>query len=1640
MAIKEKSMNATFDKLVQLSLFDFPDVMAKAPVPTATKTATAILVEEFVSPAATEKEMYVLKPEHLCRGTDAQKVRANMRAIETVMTKTVFTMEDKEALAAYCGWGGLSKFFDESNPEFEDERHSLRGLVSHHWYEMAKESVLTAYYTEPHVIEAIWKMLRNAGFTGGNVLEPSCGPGHFISAMPLDLRKNSHVTAVEIDSITSKIASAIVDDDKCDVINSGIESARLRSESFDIVVGNVPFGNYSVSDRKFDRLKTKFLIHDYFLAKSLDLVRPGGIVALITTSGTLDKSSSKVREYLNERADLIGAVRLPGGAFKALGGTDVVTDILLLRKKPIVDDGKDGNDFLALDYVNPPFMMEGARSVPVNEYFVDHPEMVLGKFDTTSSRYGEVVTVKAHEDWATRLQTIANGGVFEGWLGESQVAAKMEGPVNGFTSCQLDGYCIAEDGSLHLVLGHHSEPQSHLPVATRLRLECMVKIRDCAVSLIEADTMGEDGEGLRKQLNTLYDEFVSQYGSLMKPFNRRLFSLDGRAPLLWSLEEYDDETEATRKTCIFYKPTVGKSSLSDKADSMSDAIALSYNKFAKLNIEFMGSALGREPVDILNELIENDRVFFDPVSKEYVDCEVYLSGKVRQKLIDARAAAYSDASFEKNIKALEKVVPAKVPLTDVDIRLGVNWIGEGYVRRFVSDVMGIHSSSDEISIKHNPSLAAWTVKLDSKLKKTSKVINEWGIESMPFERILSCMLNQTSPTVHEEVTELIEGKLVKKTIVNKEETVAAREKSEKIQAEFSAWIFKDTSRVKSLEEVYNLKFNGVINRQYDGSHLVIPGLSQEITLRQAQKDSIWRGLVGGNTLLALAVGGGKTLIQIILAQEAKRLGIANKPTLVVPNHMLYSFTSQYMRAFPKAKILAASKEDMEGDKRRHLLMRIATGNWDAVIMTHSTFGKIGVSRRAIDEYIRTVTDELEATVLESKDDRNMVRQAMQQCKVVKTKLESLCAVGAKDELLTFEQTGIDMITVDEADMFKNLWFQTKKKNVAGISSAYSAKAFDMFIKTRLIYSRRGYDGFGVNFATATPISNSIGEMFVMQTYLQPQRLEELGIDNFDAWAANYAREVTSIEIAPEGSGFRMHTRFSQFVNVPELMQVFGEVAEIRTKKMLNLPEPKLYEGKHILVSCKPSSEQREFVQSLVKRAEKVRSGEVPPNLDNMLCVTNDGRKAALDMRVVSANSQDYADSKVNACVKNIYKHWLAGSDKKLTQLVFCDLSTPKGEHGRFSVYEDIRSKLIALGVPEGEIAFAQSYKTDKQKDEFHRKMRAGVIRISFGSTELMGFGTNVQDLLIAEHHLDCPWRPRDVEQRDGRIIRQGNINEEVYIYRYVTESTFDGYSWQVLERKAGFIAQVLENDTGVRKVEDVTSQALSFAEVKALASGNPIIIEKAGIDAEVSKLCTLKRVWMDAYKSLQNRKENLIFGIERSQKRQVALRRAIDNGGDFSVVTIKGQAQPLTDKGCKAIAKYIKGLMPGKNWSHEHKNAFQIGTLAVHVTAWGTVKEIRRSLTLSDIGEHEFSFSFPYGSERLLEFLQTKQLHGDLNTSMEYATNHIARSRDELAEVELGLQRTFEYEDRLVKAIARQKEVDDQLELHQDDNSAVTME
>jgi N12 class adenine-specific DNA methylase len=1459
-------------KAVQLDFFGmFEAKQEEAVIIPFTKKVMAETVQNLGKEKIRNANNFKLGNELDNLGSINNKFKLNVKAIETLRNVETemrdATAAEKSDMAKYTGWGGIPQVFDTTSTcTMQAERDLLKDLLRDEEYNSARSSVNNAHYTDPAIIKFMWSALQEMGFDGGKIIEPAGGTGLFFGCMPESIAKQSNLFSHEIDSVSSRIMRALYPD--VAVSSLGFEKSKFAKNSFDLAISNVPFGNYKLADPLFDRMKLS--IHDYFFAKSIDLVRPGGLVAFITSHYTMDKGGTKVRDYLAAQADLVASIRLPNGAFKKMANTDVMTDIIFLRKRA-ANESSNGIKWSSGYSKLPPFYTLNYSTVSVNEYYATHGDNIVGKLYTDHSSYhGQETACKFDGDLQQALNDLLP--TFPSNLYKPKANCKdIDDVPEGITipapgHVKAGGYAVIEKMLMVNESGVMIPMENQLNTTAVSRIKGMLEIRDTLRMVLRADLAGEDSTALRTELNGVYDAFVKKHGFIWSRANRLAFKNDPDFPLLLSIEIYDDENEVAKKAEIFKKATIAKWELATSADNLTEGLALSLNRFAKLDVPYLTSLLGIKADEIEDQFLEDDIAYRDPESYSWIMKDEYLSGNVRQKLATAEAEASRDSSYKRNVAALQAVMPHDLLPEEIQARLGAPWIPTDDIRDFANELFGI---PDALKIGYAPTIGAWEVNANWSLERAVVNTQTLGTPRRSGHLLLEDALNQRTPSIHDMYME--DGRQKQK--INEIETEAARDKWHQIRDKFKEWVWVDDTRAERLAKLYNERYNSTVERKFDGSHLMLPGINQAITLRASQKNAIWRILVSKfNTLLAHAVGAGKTMTMIGAGFEAKRLGICNKPTFVVPNHMLEQFSSEFLRLYPAANILAAGKEDLEGSKRRTLLSRIATGNWDGVIITHSSFGKLALSNKRIqtfmDEELRKLSLAImEANATEGGSNTKLVKQLESAKKRLVAKLEVMLNRHDKDDVLSFEELGIDFLSCDEADLFKNLWFPTKMTRVAGLPQVASLRAFDMFLKTRSVMESRD-DRRGVVFATATPISNSIAEMYTMQKYLQPDTLEECDLSHFDNWAANFAETVTAVEVAPDGSGYRMHTRFCRFVNVPELMMLFRQVADIQTKEMLKLPTPTLDGGRHTVISVPSSQPMKDYVASLVERSERVKSRAVSPSEDNMLCITNDGRKAALDIRLVDPLADEEEESKAQAAANNIYMEWEQSQETRLTQLVFCDLSTPTKD-GSFNIYGVIRDKLTNMGVPNNEIAFVHDYDSDAQKAKLFKRVREGIIRILLGSTSKCGFGTNIQDRLVAEHQLDAPWRPRDVEQRDGRIERQGNMNEIIRIYRYVKEGSFDAYSWQTLETKLKFISQVMSGDAIGRTVEDVEVAALSYAEVKAIASGNPMILEKAGVDSEVAKLSILKQAH-------QRRQQEMNYTLRRNAEDQILTAKRID--------------------------------------------------------------------------------------------------------------------------------------------------------------------
>lgn len=1381
-----------------------------------------------------KRSQYHITNDDLGHGTPKEKFRANIAAIQLLKkceTENRFaTPDEQEILSGYVGWGSLSDAFDETKSSWSTEYLELKTVLTEEEYTAARESTLTAFYTPPVVIRSMYQALENMGLKSGNILEPSCGTGNFIGMKPESMA-GCKIYGVELDRLSGRIAGQLYQ--KSAIAIQGFETAELPDSFFDAAVGNVPFGQFKLSDKRYD--KNNFLVHDYFFAKTLDKVRPGGVIAFITSSGTMDKKNPAVRKYIAQRAELLGAIRLPNDTFQKNAGTSVTADILFLQKRDRMIETEP--DWIGLD--------TDENGITQNRYFVEHPEMVLGEMVLESTQYGMDSTCRPYPDRDLESLFLDAIGSIQAEISEYEAGELVEAEDNSIPadpSIANFSYALFE-GNIYYRENSRMRPVE-LSVTAANRVRGMIAIRDCVRELIEYQTEDYPDSAIEEQqrkLNRLYDAFRKKYGLLNSRGNSMAFSDDNSYPLLCSLEILGADGKLERKADMFTKRTIKPHRAVEKVDTASEALSLSLAEKGRVDMDYMCSLTGKSMEVIEKEL--SGVIFRLPEMEEGEPCFVsedeYLSGNVRKKLKAAKRAAEKSELFQINVEALEKVQPKDLTASEISVRLGATWIPETDVQEFLYELLEVPKYQRwHIKVHFFQLTGEWNIEGKKADKGNVKAESAYGTKRASAYKIIEDTLNLRDTRVYDYVD--VEGGK-KKAILNKKETAIAQGKQDLIKQAFQDWIWKDTERRQRLTEVYNESFNAIRTREYDGSHLKFYGMNPEIKLREHQINGAARIIYGGNTLLAYVVGAGKTYTMVAAAMESKRLGLCSKSMVVVPNHIIEQFAAEWLQLYPSANLLVATKKDFETKNRKKFCARIATSDVDAVIIGHSQFEKIPLSpirqRMMLEEQLDEILDGI-AEAKQKGGDRLTIKQMEKSKKTLSTKLDKLNDQSGKDDVVCFEELGIDRLFVDEADSYKNLFLYTKMRNVAGIAQTEAQKSSDMFMKCRYLDELTGAKG--VVFATGTPISNSMTELYTMQRYLQYHVLEEHHLQHFDAWASTFGETVSAIELAPEGRGYRMKTRFAKFYNLPELMRMFKEVADIQTADMLSLPVP---EVEYRTVPVEPSEIQEDMVAGLGERAEKVRNGMIDPTKDNMLLITNDGRRLALDQRLVNEMLPDEKVSKINACVDEVYRFWEEGKEDKLTQLVFCDLSTPKKD-GSFSVYNDVRDKLIGKGIPPEEIVFIHDANTEVRKKELFAKVRKGTIRVLMGSTFKMGAGTNVQDRIIASHDLDCPWRPRDLEQRAGRTIRQGNRNKKVHILRYVTKGTFDAYLYQVIENKQKFISQIMTSKSPARSVEDIDEAALSYAEIKALATGNPYIKEKMELDIEVSKLQLMKQSFL----------------------------------------------------------------------------------------------------------------------------------------------------------------------------------------------------
>ena len=1554
-------------------------------------------------------------------GSLKEKFEQNVAAIELLRVveseSRPATAAEKAVLVRYTGWGGLPQVFATPNEalKWRAEQARLIGLLRPDEYRAARATVLNAHYTSPTVIRAMYAAVGRLGFTHGRILEPACGLGHFFGLMPEEMRARSELTGVEIDPLTARLAKLLYPD--ADIRAQPFEEAALPTNGFDLAISNVPFGDYAPFDAKLN--PRKFPIHDYFFLAAAERVRPGGLIAFITSRGTLDKQYPHLRDTVAKACDFVGAVRLPNTAFKKNANTEVTTDIVFLRKRTSSEKpgGPDWRESRPLDRLG--------EEVPIflNEYYHSRPQMMLGRLERAEhGMYGgdEVRLASDGRDLGEALAAAVSAlptDIYQP-LTSSQLAAVRQ-TIPAPAGVKPNAYVLTEaaGGAVAIREGDELRLLTDLPPATARRIRRLIHVRDSARECLRTQVENcsdEEIAAARFRLNQDYDYFVGQFGPVSSPANVRAFAGDPDLPLLLSLENYNDDEDTATKTAIFRERTIQRRVPVDRAGGPKEALVITLSEKGRVDLDHMSRLLGRPPEEFLPEL--QGALFLNPVTKRWETDDEYLSGNVREKLALAERAAQDDPQYRLNAEALQAVQPADLKATEIEARLGAGWIPAEDVAAFAKELLRIpaHSTHD-VRVHHAPQLGLWTVEVSHYAKTGVANRSEWGTARVPAHELIDDALNLRTPTVYD----LDEKKNVK---VNPAATEAAREKQQKIKDRFAEWIWQDDERRERLVALYNREFNHLRLRTFNGDHLTLPGASPTITLRPHQKAAVWRILQTPNTLLAHVVGAGKTYTMAAAAMELKRLGLARKPMFVVPNHMLGQFSTELLTLYPGANILVAGRDDFASARRRELMGRIATNNWDAVIVTHSGFERLPMSARAQEDFLQEQLAELEDCIREQKannissSNSRLVKELERAKKRLESRIKTLAAEHRKDNTLTFEELGVDRLFVDEAQAFKNLFYVTKMTRVAGLPQTASERAFDMFLKVQHL---QRLNGGGVVFATGTPVTNTMAEMFTMQRYLQMDVLHRQRLQHFDAWAGTFGETVSAMELAPDGAGYRLNTRFARFVNVPELMHLFRQMADVQTADMLKLPVPALDGGKPRIVRAPSTPELKAFVASLARRAERLKTTAVDPRVDNMLKITGEGRKDALDLRLVRTGAADHAEGKVNQAVREIFSVWQESRDQRLTQMVFCDLSTPQADGRGFSVYQDIKAKLVACGVPAGEIQFIQDHDSDAAKLSLFKDVRSGKVRILVGSTQKMGSGTNVQTKLIALHHLDAPWRPADIEQREGRIRRQGNTNAVVRVLRYVTEGSFDAYMWQTLETKARFIAQIMTGESTARKIEDLDAPALTYAEVKAIASGNPLVIEKAKVDAEVMRLSRLRAEHAEAQYSNRSRMRMMEQDVIRLERHIVAMEQDLaarqDTHGEKFQIVLNGKR--FTDRP-EAGAALIY-LVEDHRTDHLHGRngpavlgefaGFKLeyrSTLADKLTLRGTA-EYGANVTPSPVG-----------------------IIGSLEHAARSIEDQVARRREELAQTRKNLGELsslagtlFEHEERYRELVGRQADL-----------------
>jgi N12 class adenine-specific DNA methylase len=1583
-------------------------------------------------PAPPLRDFRITEEHRIGQGGLTHKARDNLAAIRTLRLVEDESREptpaEKTILARYSGWGALPNVFHPyPSSEWREIARDVKENLAPEEYDAARASTPNAHFTSPMVIGALWEALERFGLGArAQILEPSMGVGHFFGLMPESLLPGCRRTGIELDNITARIAKQLYPD--ATIFAKGFEETNLPDNFFDAVVGNIPFGNYAVHDPAYRNSPVRRTIHDYFLAKSMDKLRAGGVMALITSRYTMDKQDATIRKYLSNRADLVGAIRLPNTAFKANAGTEVTTDILFLQKRaPGV--AARGEDWQGLALIKTP---DG--EVSVNEYFARHPEMMLGTMRLEGSMYRDkepTLTGELSPALLARAVTSLPEGICADRNTGPDSFARPPPTINDPAEADVkDGAYADRDGRLVIRYGAVFET-AKVPASMAWRIRSMMMVRD-AVRLVFRTQLDDAPEEriaeARLLLNDSYDSFVRSYGPLSSRENVKAFAGDPDQPLLLSLEHFNPETGRAAKTAIFERRTLERYRPVAHVETAAEALAVSLNETGDIHWPRMEQVTGRPARALQREL--GSLVWRNPEGGGWEASDRYLSGDVRRKLSIATAAATLDPAYERNIEALKSVQPVDLAPGDIEVRLGSSWIPATDIRDFVAALLDIRPNS--VRVAHAAPIATWTVETDAAEKFGVANTTTHGTARFRATELIDDALNGRVPTAYDPRED-------GSRVINQQETVVAREKQQQLKDRFREWIWQDNARAARLAREYNDRFNNLRLRSFDGAHLRLPGMNREYLrdgdLSRHQKDAVWRVVQSGSTLLAHVVGAGKTWTMAAAAMEMRRLGLAKKPMFVVPNHLVEQWGAEFLKLYPQAKLFIAGKEHFAAGNRQQAMARIASGTYDAVIVSHRSFEFLPVSDKLFKRFVEEQVEELEAAILEAKatkdDNRRLVKELEKAKKRFVAKLKERADREGKDNTLTFEELGVDQIFVDEADLYKNLFYITKMNRIAGLPNSESNRALDMYMKTR--YVRETSGGRGVVFATGTPISNTMAEMYTMLRYLAPDLLKDRGVAHFDAWAANFAEAVTALELAPDGSGYRMHTRFAKFINLPELLTMFRTFADVQTAEMLNLPRPAIAGGKPQIAAASASDALKAYVRTLVERAERLRSSRVDPSVDNMLKITGDGRKAALDMRLVNPANEPDAQTKLALAVQRIKKVREESPDGRSTQLVFCDLSTP--DPSRFNVYDELRTRLIENNIPEKEIAFIHDAESDAEKKLLFDAVNAGRIRVLIGSTEKMGAGTNVQRRLAALHHLDAPWRPRDIEQREGRILRQGNLNKEVRIFRYVTEGSFDAYMWQTLETKARFIQQVMNGQTSVRCAEDLDGGALTYAEIKAIASGNPAVMEKVKVDTEIRKLDQLRAAHMNQQYTIRQQIRSLPSEIQEHHERVERLSadlatRDANSTGDFSMTV--GNRHYAGKGAREEAAAALNGVL--LSWRNDQSLQVRASFRGFEILSRGRGESL---IMASDddrlpeifvrgaaMYEAQFNAENPLGTMQSIEYA----LRG-LDKALADERERSARAKKALADFEEQAGKPYEHEGRLKELIGRQAQLNALLDL-----------